>query len=484
MPDFSSTPAEWRAYLSEAVRIGRTEVAMNAARQVAQIIYSGTDTTPGQIESRARAELAAEIARQAIPAPAVNPDADAQRADASGLERPPAAHAVTEALIPPGAALHVAQGGTMPPIRRRARRNVAPVAVETVPAPPPAIGGATFDPQRKFGIELECYGVRAAAVAEALNTAGIGCNVESYNHARRRAWKIVSDVSIHGPNPFELVSPPLKGLAGLEEIRRVCAILKDLGAMVNKSCGFHVHHDAADLEAEHLRNVLTVWWKYEEVTAFFVPPSRRANHFCAPVTPKTGCPSGYGFDPRGSSDEVEAFRQFVSRARDKEDFAGHGGDGSRVQPTRYGAVNFCAIARHGTVEFRSHSGTTDADKIIAWLSLTQWILTMAKRGLACRVGARMTGEWAKESRFFFRAIHWVNLTDPIILAAKETLKMRFTEFKALALRSTEREARRAATAGGLAALARAMDANAPTYVDGSGRARTNPAVGQQQEEGS
>jgi Putative amidoligase enzyme len=36
-----------------------------------------------------------------------------------------------------------------------------------------------------------------------------------------------------------------------------------------------------------------------------------------------------------------------------------------------------AFWRHGTVEFRHHSGTVEADKIINWVSLTQHLLENA-----------------------------------------------------------------------------------------------------------
>lgn len=354
------------------------------------------------------------------------------------------------------------------------------------PAPePPAsgIGGATFDRTRTFGVELECYGVPRATLIAAMGAEGLTCREEGYNHDRRRHWKIVSDGSIHGEDAFELVSPVLSGDAGLEQIRKACRALNATNARVNRSCGFHVHHGAADLGSEHLRNLLTLWWKYEEVTNFFVPPSRRNNHFCAPVTPLgPRHPGGYPYrPPTDGTDEVEAFRRFVNSGRTKEDFAGRARDcGGPLQPTRYAAVNFNALSCHDTVEFRSHSGTTSADKIIAWVALTQWYVTLAKSGRACRIGPRMTGTWAKESRFYFRAIHWVNISDPVIQAAKDTLRARFLEFRRLADEETASNARQTALRSGVAAIERAV---ADTYRDAAGRVRMNPEAAQRPEIG-
>src|SRR5262249_37380204 len=147
-------------------------------------------------------------------------------------------------------------------------------------------GGAKFDRNRKFGIEIEAYGCEPNILAHALNAAGISAAVESYNHATRRHWKITTDGSIRPGregHPFELVSPVLKGEAGLEGIKKVCAVLKAQNVKVNKSTGLHVHHDAADLGVEDVKGVVTMWWKFEDVLLYFLPPSRRNNMYCRPA---------------------------------------------------------------------------------------------------------------------------------------------------------------------------------------------------------
>ena len=51
--------------------------------------------------------------------------------------------------------------------------------------------GFNFIPfNRKFGIEIEAYGVPMGRVAEALTAAGINCYSESYNHTSRGHWKV------------------------------------------------------------------------------------------------------------------------------------------------------------------------------------------------------------------------------------------------------------------------------------------------------
>jgi hypothetical protein len=284
------------------------------------------------------------------------------------------------------------------------------------------VGGATFDRSRKFGIEMECCGAPPETVAAELTRAGVPCEAEDYNHNRTGHWKIVGDGSIRGEYPFELVSPPMHGEAALSEIRKVCAVLNALRVRVNRSTGLHVHHDAADLDLATLKAVATMWWKFEDVIQFFLPPSRRNNSYCAPAFPRAGV-CGYLWTP--GADVAQGWAQAMSLINRREDF------NTFQRGGRYAAVNFNALFRHGTIEFRAHSGTTDASKIIAWVALTQWFITRSKR-FGCRASTRLTGRWAEETRFFWKHIDWFNLEDEVVIKAKNTLSERFRAFKAAA----------------------------------------------------
>ena len=49
---------------------------------------------------------------------------------------------------------------------------------------------------------------------------------------------------------------------------------------------------------------------------------------------------------------------------------------------RYKTVNVCAYGRHGTIEFRQHQGTTNADKILNWLAFCEAMVMTVKAGSA------------------------------------------------------------------------------------------------------
>ena len=138
---------------------------------------------------------------------------------------------------------------------------------------------------RKFGIELELIGITREQAIAALTGVGIEVRDEGYNHETRSHWKIVSDSSVRGG--FELVSPVLRGESGLEEARKAATALDDMGATVNRSCGYHVHLNAAGLTASDIRAIVTRYADHESEIDAFMPPSRRGNEntYCGSIRP-------------------------------------------------------------------------------------------------------------------------------------------------------------------------------------------------------
>lgn len=197
---------------------------------------------------------------------------------------------------------------------------------------------------KKFGVEIECYNVDAARLKNELDARGIAIRNEGYNHTVRPHWKIVGDASIHGMNAAEVVSPILSGAEGLEQVAAVCSALKAVGAKVNKSCGLHIHHDAQDFNSDKLVKVVRVYQKMEKMIDSFMPRSRRADN-------GRYCRSVIGCDP-------------VS-------VASHG-------HSRYHKINLQSWYRQGSIEFRHHSGTVEADKIINWIIFTALIVDKAR----------------------------------------------------------------------------------------------------------
>jgi len=214
----------------------------------------------------------------------------------------------------------------------------------------------TINETRTYGVELEVVSMSPTArqdVIAKLNEQGIVCRSEGYNHSTRPHWKIVMDssVGVRGGVGFEIVSPVLKGQDGIEQIRKVCAVLSDLGVSVNKSCGMHVHHDARDYKQLHLERLVRFYARAEKQVDMLVAPSRRGAgaRYCKSLVPSLENGSVERHAMRGSC--------------------------------RYHKLNVQSFYRQATVEFRHHQGTVDADKVVAWLAFTQAIVVRCKRAM-------------------------------------------------------------------------------------------------------
>jgi len=209
-----------------------------------------------------------------------------------------------------------------------------------------------FNEERTFGVEIEFQGNREE-VARLMNAKGVRAYVEGYNHTTKSHWKLITDSSCG----YELVSPPLKGREGLEQLKKACEALKEARASVDRRCGLHVHHDINDYNAKQIANIFAIYIKLEKTIDTFVPNSRRANN-------NTYCKSLFqGTTQQAILDKLKAVNSIE--------------DIRRIWYTRYVKVNFQSYVKYGTIEFRQHSGTIEFDKMYNWILLTQQIVNMA-----------------------------------------------------------------------------------------------------------
>lgn len=216
-----------------------------------------------------------------------------------------------------------------------------------------------------FGVEIECYlpeGQTRQALSVAINQR-LGenvCEVESYNHHARPTWKIVIDGSLGDySRGIEIVSPVLKGEADLAKVETVCRALVDFGCSVSKKCGLHVHVGVGNASLKFWKDIVSIYSVYEPVIDQMMPASRRAsnNVYCRTMTSV-------------SLDRIQAALSF-----DQINTMTSSGAGD----SRYRKVNMSAYMRHRTVEFRQHSGTSDANKVKNWVIICLKMVDLAKK---------------------------------------------------------------------------------------------------------
>jgi hypothetical protein len=223
--------------------------------------------------------------------------------------------------------------------------------------------------------------VNVATALTELRAAGIAVEREGYGHATPRQWKFVTDCSVRDADTgaaflmvggarldaIELVSPVLSGEAGLVAIETVCAALARAGAKVNKTCGLHVHHGAlvgrtGESDPALGRPALALGLANLAVLARLVNRFEAVIDGCLPLSRRAG--SGNRYIGAFASHELSEIAQATTFA-------------SLFHLNRYKNLNLAALGRHGTVEFRQHSGTVEASKVCAWVMLTQGLVECA-----------------------------------------------------------------------------------------------------------
>lgn len=223
-----------------------------------------------------------------------------------------------------------------------------------------------------FGVELEFIlgaGTNREALARRISEAGVPCSSESYNHTTGRHWKITTDGSVdpYYTTGFEIVSPILRGEEGFRQTQIVCDILKATGCKVNKKCGLHVHVGASDWELATFKNLMLLYKQAETHIDSFMAPSRRnsENAYAKSLRIDNGLLN------------IASNMDDVARACGQQP-----GRGNVRSSGRYYKVNLQCYWQHGTVEFRHHQGTIEADKVLNWTKLCLRMALAAKQGTA------------------------------------------------------------------------------------------------------
>jgi len=215
---------------------------------------------------------------------------------------------------------------------------------------------------RRFGVEIEFNGINATDAMRALNATSL--RVVSESGSSRSSWCLKYDGSVSGTG-LELVSPPLSGDEGMEEVRIALRALRGVGARVNATCGLHVHHEIRDLAEAGIRRFVNAWAANQDLIDFLVSPSRRH-----------GVPGASTYCRRWTERELSDFNTCTSRLN---------------SPTRYKSVNVECFGRYGTVEVRQHQGTLDFAKVKAWIELGQSMVEACRTAPLAAAAQASTG---------------------------------------------------------------------------------------------
>jgi len=214
---------------------------------------------------------------------------------------------------------------------------------------------------RTFGIEIEFHTAIRGDVVTALEAVlgyhihmtgyhGNTCVTCQQTVSGYTKWKLETDSSatsgMHNAGAYphnqggELVSPVLKGAAGLREIEKVMAALRSVGAKVDRRHGMHVHLGVADITGDNRARLFRNYKKAQKTLFRLVAKSRQNNTYC---------------------------RKMLDA--DLEHWAACTETNYPIRGSHTDSMNVTNIGRIGTIEMRMHQGTLSGKKATEWVKL-------------------------------------------------------------------------------------------------------------------
>ena len=218
-----------------------------------------------------------------------------------------------------------------------------------------------------------------------------------YTHEVMRDTKLVTDASLNSGG-FEIVSPPLSGDANQRSwLSRISSALRGV-AGVDPSTSAHIHVGLKDYETGEwlvkvegqsdydvakaiCGNTAYAYGYFQDVLNKLVSSSRRDGRWSRDVR---YLPKLYQdvdeitLKSRSWDDDDEEYIFSESQTTDSVRIGlklfEHLEDGGGRNDPRYQCVNPLSLAKYGTIEFRSHQGTTNAVKLQNWIDIV-YLLT-------------------------------------------------------------------------------------------------------------
>lgn len=230
---------------------------------------------------------------------------------------------------------------------------------------------------QKFGVEIEMTGITRAQAAKiianvlsstASNPDHTCYHTRSIRDNSRRIWKVMRDGSItperkdgfaNDEYKVEFVTPPLK----YEDIELLQDIVRELrlsGAIVNKSCGIHIHIDGINHTPQSLRKLVNFMSSRQDLIYEALEIQNRADHWCRKLN--SNLLIEMKKDKELSKEKAE--RIWYSSANDG--YTG-GINHEHYNSTRYHGINLHSYFSKGTVEFRLFNSTLHAGKVKAYI---------------------------------------------------------------------------------------------------------------------
>lgn len=216
------------------------------------------------------------------------------------------------------------------------------------------------------GLEVEYYGVPKRILEDKLTAGGVQARESAYTHAVTPYWKLTEDSSAVGKYAGEMVSPILKGKAGLVEMRKCINICQGAGMLVNKSGGMHVHFGMQGVSVQSIVNIITNYYNLQPIIDKMLHKWRRGTGWGSPFTASQ-------INKLQSATTMNDIYNAIS-----------GSDRTWVRSdnrnqARYHAINVFCYLVYGTIEFRQYTSVLEPDTTIMWVYFLHFLIEASKK---------------------------------------------------------------------------------------------------------
>lgn len=184
--------------------------------------------------------------------------------------------------------------------------------------------------------------------------AGLECEIEcipASKHTSFGHFQCKEDHSLRN-NGWEYVSAPLERDALINQFVDLQKWLKldPKKPAFSERTSVHVHVNVSSLTLKQAKNMLLLYALYEEPFFSMVKPERRTNIHCVPLT-ETHLPGRYNAN-------IMVLRDIWSK---------------------YAATNLTRLSDLGTIEFRHHHGTSNAEEITTWIKVLDNLWSLSRQ---------------------------------------------------------------------------------------------------------
>lgn len=216
------------------------------------------------------------------------------------------------------------------------------------------------------GLEVEYYGVPKRILEDKLTAGGVQARESAYTHAVTPYWKLTEDSSAVGRYAGEMVSPILKGKAGLVEMRKCINLCQEAGMLVNKSGGMHVHFGMQGVSVQSIVNIITNYNNLQPIIDKMLHKWRRGTGWGSPFT----------------ASQINKLQSATTMNDIYNAISGNNRTWIRSDnrnQARYHAINVFCYLVYGTIEFRQYTSVLEPDTTIMWVYFLHFLIEVSKK---------------------------------------------------------------------------------------------------------